>query len=189
MLSTLIVGALLAGPAPAVVVEMTPERIREAIALGNSKKDIKPYGLPSGLGGSLGLGKAKLDDASYTTPFLRVALAANRAKQEYKTFTETDATPEMIEPVLRVYANPLVRGRHVNSVRTVIVKHKKSGAIVQPTSTEPTEESYSNAYGATAEGKGLRATFPLDVVNAEHEIRVVFEDGEAKQDFDLGKIR
>jgi hypothetical protein len=65
-----------------IVQDMTPERIREAIAFGTSSKELRPYKIQA---------KAHWSwpplIAVYTTPFLRVALAANGAKNP-KPFNE-----------------------------------------------------------------------------------------------------
>jgi hypothetical protein len=42
--------------------------------------------------------------AVYTTPYLRVALAANAAKKRYCPFTVGDVTPEMVAPEIHFYA-------------------------------------------------------------------------------------
>src|SRR6266852_2889069 len=99
---TLAFGMTLAivGTAEAQVVhDMTPDRIREAIELGTKSKELSPYRIQE---------KARWSwpplIAVYTTPFLRVALAANAAKRQYHAFTEADVTPEMTAPEIHVYA-------------------------------------------------------------------------------------
>ena len=68
-----------------IVEDMTPEFIRNAIAIGIKEKDVSWYRIKE---------KASFSwpplVAFYTTPFLRVVLAANEAKKHYKTFTEAD---------------------------------------------------------------------------------------------------
>ena len=82
-----------------IVQDMTPERIREAIALGTNAKELRPYKIQE---------KARWSwpplISVYTTPFLRVALAANAAKKRYKRFTEVDVTPDMTALEIHVYA-------------------------------------------------------------------------------------
>lgn len=186
--------AVYAAPPPRLAVEMTPTIIQEAIRMGGLQKNVTLYGGSSGgglRGLRIGAGKNNGHDAyaSYTTPYLRVMLAAHHAKREYKPFAESDVTPEMIEPVLVVYASPAVRGRTVSSVKAVVVFNKKTGEAIQPTTNEQSTVHYSNAYGAETEGTAFLATFPLDVVNDDNELRIVHSAGETRQKFDTDKIR
>src|SRR5215510_15669437 len=77
---------------------MTPERVNAAIAWGMSlahRKTEDPFDAYS-------LGAR--ERVNVTTPYLRVALAARRAAEDGRQFTAADVTPEMIKPVLVVYA-------------------------------------------------------------------------------------
>lgn len=73
----------------------------------------------------------------YTTPFLRVALAANTAKKHYKPFTEADVTAEMLAPEIQVYASSQpVQGTVIANVETIVLMPKKSkdrSQGIQPT--------------------------------------------------------
>ncbi len=75
--------------------------------------------------------------AVHTTPFLRVALAANVAKKRYQRFTEADVTPEMIAPEIHVYAtSQALEGAAIANVVTVVLlpyKSKDRDRAVQPT--------------------------------------------------------
>ncbi len=173
--------------AGAVVTELTPELIREAIAYGAKEKKLKAYKL----GGRSITQNRPGAVAYYTTPFLRVALAASEAKTTYKEFTEKDVTPDMIGPEVAIIASAFVPtgSKNVDSVKAVVV-FLADGKPLQPDRIEPFTDEYSNAYGKKEEGHGIRAYFPLSVLRANTEVRVVMESGhEHKAKFDPEKVR
>lgn len=155
-----------------IVQAMTPELIREAIAVGQADKEAGAHRL-----------KTKgINVGFFTTPFSRVALAARRAKALYKPFTEADVTPEMTVPQLEVYAGsvsvsaPLPPG--IANVQTVLIMPKGSkdvGAAIQPTTTSEASEEYRNMMGAVLEGKSIHAVFPLDALKPGREVVVVYD--------------
>jgi hypothetical protein len=157
-----------------IVRDMSPERIREAIALGTKAKDLGGYRIQE---------KARWSwpplIGFYTTPFLRVALAANAAKKQYKTFTEADVTPDMVKPEILVYApSHAAQGADIASVETIVVlprNGKDPGQAVHPTEVKDASEAYKNLLGFSGEGKGLVATFPLDAWREDFEVHVVFD--------------
>ena len=157
-----------------IVRDMTPERIREAIALGTKSKDLGWYRIQE---------KARFTwpplIAVYTTPFLRVALAANAAKKQYKPFTEADVTPDMIKPEILVYAEShAVLGTDIANVETIVVlphNSKDASQAVHPTEMKDASQEYKNLLGFNGEGKGLVAIFPIDAWNENDDVRVVFD--------------
>lgn len=157
-----------------IVQEMTPERIREAIALGIKSKELAAYKIQE---------KARWSwppvIGVYTTPFMRVALAAHTAKKRYRPFTEVDVTSEMVAPEIHVYAasRPL-EGAAIANVETIVVlpyNSKDLSQAVHPTSVIEASEQYKNLFGFTGEGRGMLATFGLDVWREENEVHVVFD--------------
>jgi len=157
-----------------IIRDMTPERIREAIALGTKSKDLRWYSVQE---------KARFTwpplIAVYTTPFLRVALAANAATKQYKTFTEADVTPDMIKPEILVYAEShTVQGADIANVETIVVlphNSKDANQAVHPTEMKDVSQEYKNLLGFSGEGKGLVAIFPIDAWNENNDLRVVFD--------------
>ena len=162
-----------------IIRDMTPERIREAIALGTKSKDLGWYTVQE---------KARFTwpplIAVYTTPFLRVALAANAATKQYKTFTEADVTPDMIKPEILVYAKShTVQGADIANadianVETIVVlphNSKDANQAVHPTEMKDVSQKYKNLLGFSGEGKGLVAIFPIDAWNENNDLRVVFD--------------
>lgn len=151
-----------------VVTEMTPERIREAIKAGmEGDFEIEPYVVYDRTHTACGI---------LTTPWSRVAMAAEEAKKKYKPFAEADATPEMLRPLLDVYV-PAVAGKgYVSSVEAIVIVPDK-GEVIQPTKATPEESTFSNRMGATWKGTSLTASFPLSAISKENELRIVMDRG------------
>jgi hypothetical protein len=179
-----LVAALVLATTPAsaaVVSDMTPDRIREAIAYGTREKHVRP----------VNIGNALLSWGGITTPFLRVAMAANEAKRTYKPFGEADVTPEMIAPEVHVYVPPHTKDRRAPVISPEAVIVWASGAPVQPARVEDMPAVYQNAFGATHEGRSIYAVFPLSVLGAENEVRIVYERHikEQRWKFPMAKLR
>jgi hypothetical protein len=171
----LFVISAIAGIAQAQIVrDMTPERIREAIGFGTKSRDLGWYRIQE---------KARFTwpplIAVYTTPFLRVALAANAAKKQYKTFAEADVTPDMIKPEIVVFAEShAVQGADIANVETIVVlphKSKDASQAIHPTEMKDASQEYKNLLGFTGEGKGMVAFFPIDAWSEDNDVRVVFD--------------
>lgn len=173
LLAAACVSAPLFGGEPGgIVTEMTPERMREAIEKGGDPC----YTLTRGMG----LSTKQTHVGCFSTPYSRVAGAAKNAKVTYRSFTEADVTPEMIAPELWVLARPAHKpyGPGVADVRAVVIapaKSKDRSGIIMPTRTTEDVAEYKNAMGATFEGRGLLAVFPLSVLTEENEVRVVYD--------------
>lgn len=172
---TLLIACLVATEVSGQIVqEMTPERIREAIALGVKSNELAAYKIQE---------KARWSwppqIGVYTTPFMRVALAAHTAKKRYKPFTESDVTREMVAPEVHVYAasRPLEGGAIANVETIVVLPHnsKDLSQAVHPTAVTEASQQYKNLFGFTGEGRGMLAAFPLDVWRKDNEIHVVFD--------------
>lgn len=197
----LVAGPLLvsAGPAPAVVKEMTPDLIRAAIAAQKADDcyDLKVPDTTAFM---------KMTAGCFTTPWSRVVQAAKAARAKYKPFTEADVTPEMIAPEIRVFAYPIqgLRGASSIDVDAIVVmprKSKERSEAVHPTTSEEINTEYKNLLGATWEGRGMMAVFPLELVSADNEVRIVYESNVCKlggfgkpsadcpAKFDLSKVK
>lgn len=157
-----------------IVRDMSPDQIREAILLGNKAKDLGAYRIQE---------KARWSwpplIGFYTTPFLRIALAANVAKKHYKVFKESDVTKEMLAPEIQVYApSHATEGAEIANVETIVLmpsKSKDRSTAIQPRAISDATEEYKNLFGFSAEGKGKIATFPIDAWQEGSEIHVVFD--------------
>jgi hypothetical protein len=158
-----------------IVHDMSPDLIREAITLGTKAKNLGPYEIQE---------KARWSwpplIAFYTTPFLRVALAAHTAKKRYKQFTEADVTPKMLASEIQVYApSHSGQGAHIANVETIVVmpyKSKDTSLAIHPTRMSEASVEYKNLFGFSAEGRGMLAAFPIDIWQESNELHVVFDE-------------
>jgi hypothetical protein len=166
-----------------IVTEMTPALIAEAIKAGE-KGDV-----PSGqITQSSGFSWGSIHIATFSTPYMRVAAAARQAKKEYRTFTPTDVTPEMIMPELHVYAwaqGLSERGPSVANVTALVITPKKgndeerAARAIHTTTFEEIPATFQNLFGAKADGVGRMGIFPLSALSEDNEVHVVY-DKEAK---------
>jgi hypothetical protein len=155
---------------------MTDARIREAIAWGVSLADRTASAEAYCVGG--------VDRLTVTTPFLRVALAAQKAAEAKRQFTVADVTPEMIKPVLVVYAPGSLIGPNIfqsNSqdyteavnVDAVYVL-RPDGTRLEPLSARTTWSEFKReeSDGEDVRHSNITAEFPLDALAAGNEVRV-----------------
>ncbi len=157
-----------------IIGEMTPERVREAISAGMKAKEVTAYKVQE---------KARWSwpplIAVYTTPFMRVMLAAHAATKRYRPFSEADVTPEMLAPEIHVYAaSQSLEGAAIANVEAVVVlprDSKDSSQAVHPLRMNEASEQYKNLFGFVGEGRGMIAVFPLDVWRDDNEVHVVFD--------------
>jgi len=176
---------LVASSAHAQVVRvMTSEMVREAIAYGTSG-DASYQPLKDGGVGGLAIGRRRGGGPVFgvwTTPFLRVALAAKKAAKEYKPLTPADVTDELVKPgMLVVYGDSqdVSSGRPL-SVRTIVIMPVGAddpARAIQPTKAEPVQKTMGNRLGAKYEVSAMSAEFPLSALVEGNEVRVVYESG------------
>jgi hypothetical protein len=177
-----------------VVNEMTPQLVAEAIKAGE-KGDIADGVITKSSGWSWG----SIHIATFSTPYMRVAMAARHAKKAYRKFTPADVTPEMIAPELHVYAWPQVNGADkptrdplggnaiydsapvggVNVTAIVITPRKgkqeeKMAAAIHPVRFEQMTALWQNLFGAEIRTFGMVATFPLAVLSEENEVHIIY---------------
>ena len=165
-----IVLILLAGSAdrPQIVTEMTADKISEAIAWGPTQDSFHAY---------VSKGNAS---CQFTTPYLRVAIAAKEAKKAYKPFAEANVTPEMKAPVVQMicHASPVMGNlltEGVSSVENIVILPRDGGGTpIQPTVSKTISDPLRNKLGNTYEASGMIAIFPLDVLRAENQVHVIF---------------
>lgn len=132
------------------------------------------------------------------TPFSWIAQNASWKAKKYQTFSREDVTPDMLEGILRVYANP-DRPNQVSQqgligtsgVEHVIIRstRKKRFEVLQPIDLEPDAVYAQNAFGASVSLTSQAATFDLEQVKriaaldkkGEFFIVVIGESGEEKK--------
>jgi len=155
---------------------LSTHQIDEAIRLGRSQQRLKPYQLSGFLVGSKGF---------VLTPFLRVAFAARVASEEYKPFSASDVTEEMMAPLLHVVVPAYDNGkdaaavRRFVDVRTVVIMPKGSkdaDQAVRPAWTREDVSLLKNAFGLELETKGLIAAFPRELFRQGYEIVIVYAE-------------
>lgn len=178
--TTMALAMLLAMPSGSdaqVVREITPRAIAQAIAYGTKEKNVELYEIKTRSG--FAWDKDKVRWGLYSTPFLRVAMAANRAKKQYKPFAAQDVTSEMVAPELHVYATAAaLGGMQVANVEAVVVSaagERDRSKVVHPTGLTELPEEFQNIFGAKIVGKSVLAVFPLDVLSEQNEIHIVFD--------------
>jgi hypothetical protein len=148
-----------------LVSEMTPAKIKEALA---DKKGTGCYEIQTGYS----------ERGCFSTPYSRVVEQRAYRTKRYQPFTEADVTAELIAPgEVHLYAYPS-RYQGIHNVVAVVVgprEGKGTDGVIQPLKSEEINTEYKNLLGATFEGKGMRAVFPLSVLNEHNEFRIVYE--------------
>lgn len=172
----LFVSLLVASPAVAqVVTEMTPELIRRAID-------------DRGAAQCRTLMKGGKIVACYTTPYSRVATAADDARKLYKTFTEADVTRDILAPELWIIATGGWNGRQYADVQTVAIlpaNETDPAKAVRPISIQLIDQN---------DGDGALARFPLSALSDDNVVHVVYDvsycgDTDCAVRFDAGGVR
>jgi hypothetical protein len=118
----------------------------------------------------------------FSTPYLRVALAARQAKITYRApFTAADVTPDMVAPELYVYASSQTNGPTVINVVTVVITphggspSEKQAKAIHPVRFEVMPMTFQNLFGFKAEGTGWIAVFPLSALSEDNDLHVVYD--------------
>jgi hypothetical protein len=157
-----------------------PVWVNEAIRLGQSKK-VRPYVYKNPL--------LRHTMASFTTPFLRVAIAASEAKEKLMVFSPSDVTEEMLAPVLIVTVYPFMYDFSIHySAKHVLIKKQKSNEPAdakQPTTIKPFDVAENTAGGGMVTEHGLVATFPLDVLRVGNEFAILYDYGDRLATFKI----
>ncbi len=157
-----------------------PIWVNEAIRLGQSKK-VRPYVYKNPL--------LRHTMASFTTPFLRVAIAASEAKEKLMVFSPSDVTEEMLAPVLIVTVYPFMYDFSIHySAKHVLIKKQKSNEPAdakQPTTIKPFDVTENTAGGGIVTEHGLVATFPLDVLRVGNEFAILYDYGDRLATFKI----
>jgi hypothetical protein len=163
-----------------VVTDMTPERIAEAITAGEKGKfhdgrivEKRSWALMGGV-----------QVATFSTPFMRVAAAAAHAKRNYQALRPDDVTNDLTAPELHIYAWAQGDLPHVHNVVSVVItprkgsKEEKRARAIHPKELIDIPTNFRNAFGASADASGKMAVFPLDALNEQHEVHVIYDNTE-----------
>jgi len=127
--------------------------------------------------------------AAFTTPFLRVALAARNAKENYKEYRAVNVKPELTSPTLQmvmfqlqdVVSGGLVNGTSIQRVpiapTQVVVLPKDSkdpSRVTRPLNLRRDIQSYM-WMGTSMSRVAVIATFPIGVFSKENEFVMIYE--------------
>jgi len=155
----LLFGTLAALPAGAqVIVEMTPERIEQAIAAGKNRPP--QYAI-----------RTTRVWIEFDTPFLRVVRKAATTDDP----TSSLATPDLVAPVLRIQAAAEPLGEKIPAVKKIVAV-KADGTSVPPTSHEDFTDK-ARISRRSIDIKGIRAVFPLSVLEPGMRFKLSMSDG------------
>jgi hypothetical protein len=154
-------------------IEMSPERVREAIEFGKtgSEKDLGQYPLHT-------------EDswlANFDTPFLRIAQLALALRKEDKQLTEDEIPADFALPQVHVYVHAKDdRDRAPRNVSYVaLIEPGQSGHVdnvVSPLASVSYVRRVPVSEGGLARiAHSVKATFPLRLFVPGNKIRVSFE--------------
>lgn len=182
---TAVLSAVLAGSVglseARLIVEMTPETIREAIVFGQTPGnhpgktlcyDTKEQSKGGWLWGLFG-SRYSVEGCLYT-PFLKVAFAAGVAQYKKEKFTEKNVTKDMIEPKVTLIVR-VVGPVGLPRIRSVIAAsgdYTREPSLLLPPQRETTKEG-----GAVVEVQRTAAVFTTTDFLIANEVIVVLEDG------------
>jgi hypothetical protein len=166
---------VLAMLAVAAAADERPAWLAEAIAIGSTREALPPYTAPE-------------IAVEYTTPFRRVARAANKAFRAGRTLRPADVDPRAWAPELRVLAGPLPVGAAPDALATPKAVRLVLGAgeiAASRTDRGTSTHSVSAAGGPPRKvsGRDLRAVFEVPgagLYNATLEITYAFT-GEGRE--------
>jgi hypothetical protein len=85
---------------------------------------------------------------------MRIAMAAQRAREMFKPFTESEITPEMLEPLAYVVVWPIKKSAtEIVSLKHVVMMPRTASdddvsSAIQPLWTKTDLQGYQNAFGA-----------------------------------------
>jgi len=184
--------ALALGGAPAAIVtEMTPALMEQALQEGRVKAK---SGLLGGLFGKTFLpgqypqgGRKK--SCFLMTPYSRVVFASHLAFNENRALTPEKVDPNLLGQELWVVCSPITRSNEgASDVRTIALV--AGDRAVPALATEVSHELYRDRFGFKYPALGMTAVFPLSGARPGGEIHVIYSDGdEAKIKMDLTAVR
>lgn len=191
MLATAALALALGGAPAAIVTDMTPALMEQALQEGRVKAK---SGLLGGLFGKTFLpgqypqgGRKK--SCFLMTPYSRVVFASHLAFNENRALTPEKVDPNLLRPELWVVCSPITRSDEAASdVRTIALV--AGDRAVPALATEVSHELYRDRFGFKYPALGMTAVFPLSGARAGGEIHVIYSGGDdAKIKLDLAGVR
>ena len=183
--------ALPDAPAAAIVTEMTPAQVEQAIQEGHVKAK---SGLLAGLFGKVTLpgqypqgGRKK--PCFLMTPYSRVVFASHLAFSENRALTPQRVSADLLAPELWVVCSPITRGAEGPAdVRTISLV--AGGRAVPALRMETSRELYHDKFGFTYPALGMTGVFPLSAAQPGAEVNVIYSGYEdTKFRLDLTAVR
>ncbi len=163
-----------------LVGDMSPDRVREALAWGlrAPETELDQYELRTD----------RTWLVNFDTPFLRVAQLSRAMKIQNSPASEADVSPKVAGPEVHVYAHARMdTGRGpVPNIDYVVILHPRPGApseTILPSSVQsfvrrvPTDADFM---GSTRIARSVKAVFPLRALAAGNTVRLTFEGGTAQ---------
>jgi len=191
MLAAAVLAAALADAPAALVTDMTPALMEQALQEGRVKAK---SGLLSGLFGKVSLpgqypqgGRKK--SCFLMTPYSRVVFASHLAFNENRALLAPRVDRTLLEPELWVVCAPITHSDEgASDVRTIALV--AGDRAVPALRTEVSQELYRDRFGFTYPAVGMTAIFPLSGARPGGELHVIYSDGdEAKIKLDLAGVR
>ena len=156
---------------------MSDEKVREAIALGQSAaSDLEQYDLV----------RERAYLVNFDTPFLRVAQLARALQAQNSALLEDAVSPKVTAAVVNLYVHARYEGGQSQAypeVEQVVISRSRDGQspqLVMPTSFQsyvrrvPVSATYD---GPARLARSVKAVFPLDALSAGAELRIRFQGG------------
>jgi hypothetical protein len=191
MLAAAVLAVAVADTPAAVVTDMTPALMEQALQEGRVKAK---SGLLGGLFGKVALpgqyaqgGRKK--SCFLMTPYSRVVFASHLAFNENRALTAPRVDRALLEPELWVVCAPITGSNEGPSdVRTIALV--SGDRAVPALATEVSQDLYRDRFGFSYPAVGMTAVFPLSAARPGGEIHVIYSDGdEAKIKLDLTGVR
>jgi len=190
MITTLALTLAVAGAPAAVVTDMTPALVEQALQEGRVKAK----------GGLLALFGKVLLPGQYAqggrkkpcflmTPYSRVVFASHLAFNDNLALTPARVDRELMAPELWVVCSPVTHSDEPTSdVRTISLV--AGGRAVAALRMETSQELYHDRFGFTYPALGMTGVFPLSAAQPGAEVNVIYSNGDDVQfRLDLSAVR
>ena len=166
------------GPVATMILEMTPERVREAIKVGEMKdpETLFPY-----LIRQTDASEGSTFSADFTTPYFRIMLESAMAHR--KGLRVDNSVVSMLKrPEAWIYVTVKRPADTFEIEHLVIAKIGSTDLsdFVQPINmTEPRAVNFESEGTAMMETRAISAVFPLGAMKEGSELRIILTSGEA----------
>ena len=187
---TLALTLAVAGPPAAVVTDMTPALVEQALQEGRVKAKgglLALFGKVM-LPGQYGQGGRK-KPCFLMTPYSRVVFASHLAFNENLALTAPRVNPNLMAPELWVVCSPVTHSDEpTTDVRTISLV--AGDRAVPALRMETSREIYHDRFGFEYPALGMTGVFPLSAARPDAEVHVIYSSGDdARFKLDLTAVR